>query len=298
MSALANLSGSLPVTTTLRYEANLVSPQASNGRNDERSTTISDFYLLRFHQDKIMNAAKRFGWPVEVIKRYSGDRGLHVLYAMLLLQVHDDRRTDTPLQICLSLAKDGKLSMSSSTALSPGLLFPIDLFDDKTEPTIGAFGALYQRSPIRIFVDEQIPALAVDLESCRCPNLNFENASPTVEKLLVNKYGEVLQGEFTTPYFQRDGAWVTPAFSGMLPDSVTRRYAIEHRLCREAIVLQLSLRHKEQCWLSDGVRGFIKGVIYLSTSASIQKTSSPRVGAESAALQTCTEQQIEADLTS
>ena len=111
---------------------------------------------------------------------------------MLLLHIHDDRRTDTPIQICLFLANDGSLSISSSTAISPGLLFPTNLFDKKPEPTIEAFESLFQRIPIRILIDKQAPASSVDLKSRTSQNSSFDNAPPTEEKLLINKYGEVL----------------------------------------------------------------------------------------------------------
>jgi hypothetical protein len=98
-----------------------------------------------------MNAAKQLNWSVEVIERYSGDRGLQVMFAMLLLHVHDDRRNDTPLQVRLALAQDGKIDISSSPALRPGLLFPTDLSDKKPNPTLEAFGGSFQRSAIRVF---------------------------------------------------------------------------------------------------------------------------------------------------
>jgi 4-amino-4-deoxychorismate lyase len=95
---------------------------------------------------------------------------------------------------------------------------------------------------------------------------SFANASTIQEELIISQYGEVLEGEFTTPYFLWEGVWITPAFSGVVAESVTRRYALGHRLCKERIVLRSSLEHGEQCWLSDGVRGFFRGTISLPSS--------------------------------
>ncbi len=224
---------------------------------------MSDFYLLAFHQDKLMNAAKRCNWPTQVVERYSGARGLQVLYAKILLHIHEDRRVDGPLQVSLALTEDGVINFSSSPAFEPGLLFPVDLSDQHTEPSLRAFGILYQRSSIRVVIDDRILPLPGTLQSSTLQTLNFEDASTTQQKLTVSQYGEVLHGGFTTPYFLRDGIWITPAFSGIAAESVTRRYALEHGLCKEGIILRSSLKHGDRCWLSDGIRGFFRGTIFL-----------------------------------
>lgn len=109
MSATSTASTDFQLTTIIRYEPGLLASQRFHEGVADRFKTISDFYLLAFHQDKVMNAAKHFNWPTQLIERYSGDRGLQVLYAKLLLHIHEDRRADGPLQFLIGLAKDGTL---------------------------------------------------------------------------------------------------------------------------------------------------------------------------------------------
>jgi 4-amino-4-deoxychorismate lyase len=262
MASGLDISENFQISTAIRYESGLLKSQPSHDGIADRFMTMSDFYLLAFHQDKVMNAAKHFHWPIKLIQLYSGSRGLQLLFAKLLLHIHEDQKIDGPLQIHLALAKDGKLNIRSSPALQPGLLFPVDLFDNEAEPQIRAFGVLYQRTPIQVVVGDQGTSLSGSRRSSILQSSYSSNASPTQEQLIISQYGEVLEGEFTTPYFARDGVWTTPAFSGVVTESVTRRYAVEHRLCREGIILKSSLKHGEQCWLSDGIRGFFRGTIY------------------------------------
>ena len=266
MSANSTVSESFQITTIVRYESGLLASQTSQACIADKFMTIDDFYLLASHQDKLMNAAKYFNWPVQVIELYSGTRGLQILFAKLLLHIHEDKKADAPLQVLVALAKDGTLNVRSSPALMPGLLFPTDLFDTKREPTLKGSSGLYKRAPVRVLIDDQISLSFGTVWSSSVRNSSFDKASTTQESLIVSQYSEVLQGQFTTPYFLRNGAWITPAYSGIVANSVTRRYALENGLCKEGIVLKSSPKNGEHCWLSDGVRGFFKGTICLHPS--------------------------------
>jgi 4-amino-4-deoxychorismate lyase len=263
MSKISNDSEVVQITTIIRYEADLLAIHKSHDSIANKFTSMSDFYLLYFHQDKVMNATKHSNWPAQLI--------VQVLFAKLLLHINEDRKVDGPLQIHLALAKDGTLAFKASPALIPGALFPIDLSEKKTGPFLPAFGTSYQMGPIQVFINDQVSSKATRFPTFPAPS--FANASTVREELITSQYGEVLEGEFTTPYFLREGIWTTPAFSRVVVDSVTRRYALKHRLCKEGIVLRSSLNHGEQCWLSDGVRGFFPGTILLTSSTPKQKES-------------------------
>jgi 4-amino-4-deoxychorismate lyase len=266
-------SDDFQIKTIIRFEPDLLAAHGVQVNVADRFKTMSDFYLLAFHQDKVMNAAKHFDWPTQFIERYSGDRGLQVWFAKLLLHVYEDRNRDGPLQILVTLAKDGKLDISSSPAVMPGLLFPRQLLVTKGSPTLNAFGNWYERVPIQVVVGDQTPLSSRNLRSSSAQSANFENASTFGERLIVSQYGEIIEGQFTTPYFLRNGIWVAPAFSGLVTESVTRRYALEHGLCKEGIILRSTLRQDDPCWLSDGVRGFFSGTIFLLPLTSHQNGS-------------------------
>ena len=263
MSATMAVSDDFQIKTIIRFEPDLLTAHGVQEDVADRFKTMSDFYLLALHQDEVMNVAKHFDWPTQLIERYSGDRGLQVWFAKLLLHVHEDRNRDGPLQILVSLAKDGNLNISSSPAFMPGLLFPQELLVTKAGPTLNAFGNWYERVPIQVVVGDQAPLSSRSLRSSSARSSDFENASTFGERLIVNQYGEIIEGQFTTPYFLQHEFWITPAFSGLVAESVTRRYALEQGLCKEGIILRSSLRQDDPCWLSDGVRGFFRGTIFL-----------------------------------
>lgn len=78
----------------------------------------------------------------------------------------------------------------------------------------------------------------------------------TAEVLLYNTDDNILDGSQTTPYFHREGRWVTPTSASGGQQGTTRRYALEHGLCVEEDVSKSSLRSGERVWLSNAVQGF------------------------------------------
>lgn len=73
---------------------------------------------------------------------------------------------------------------------------------------------------------------------------------------------EISEGTLTTPFFYRDGQWITPraAAGGCL--GVSRRYALEQRIAVEGRVPESSVHVGETVWLGNGVRGFSWGVVH------------------------------------
>ena len=84
-----------------------------------------------------------------------------------------------------------------------------------------------------------------------------------VEVLLRNVSGEITEGTITTPYFYRDGIWVTPKRSCGGNLGTTRRWALMNGLAAEGLIMASSLSNQEVIWLSNGVRGFGWGVLEL-----------------------------------
>jgi 4-amino-4-deoxychorismate lyase len=86
------------------------------------------------------------------------------------------------------------------------------------------------------------------------------------EVLLYNTSAQIMEGSLTTPYFFRNGRWVTPP---VWEDNhggqrgTTRRYALEKELCITEAVSVKSLKNGEKIWISNGVRGFGWGHLIL-----------------------------------
>ena len=74
--------------------------------------------------------------------------------------------------------------------------------------------------------------------------------------LLVNHSDEIMEGTITTPYFYREGEWITPSVACGGHLGVTRRWALAAGLCKEGVVMAEEITVEEQVILSNGVRGF------------------------------------------
>ena len=160
-----------------------------------------------------------------------------------------------------STREDFCVSASYVPAVTITALFPSDLnqvltFTDATYrifvSTEYTYPSLFTRykTTNRGSYDKQraiLPAL-----SC-----SSKEAGLTYEMLLFNSgKGEIMEGTITTPYFYRNGGWITPseACGGHL--GVTRRWALGSQLVTEGVVLAKEVEIGETVILSNGVRGF------------------------------------------
>jgi 4-amino-4-deoxychorismate lyase len=89
--------------------------------------------------------------------------------------------------------------------------------------------------------------------------------SMSEEVLLQSSTGELTEGSMTTPYFYRDGRWITPPVQLGIGGQrgTTRRWAIEKKLCVEDVVRADSIADGERVWISSGVQGFRWGSVIL-----------------------------------
>ena len=85
------------------------------------------------------------------------------------------------------------------------------------------------------------------------------------EVLIVSDSGEIMEGSLTTIYLFRNGRWVTPPESSGGQIGTTRRWALRQGWCVEEVINVESLVESEQCWISNGVRGFQIGKIKLGS---------------------------------
>lgn len=107
--------------------------------------------------------------------------------------------------------------------------------------------------------------------------VGIQSFQEPAEVLVVNPRGEVMEGSITTPYFRRRRGgigggggggggceWITPPLSSGGNSGTTRRYALVQGFCEEQVIKWTDLVDGEECWLSNGVRGFIRGVVVLN----------------------------------
>lgn len=244
--------------------------------------------MLSFHRDRILQAANHFGWTTAATS-ISGDSGLRRLTAYLGSSISTSAE---PLRVKILINFHGKLSIENNkTPIVPLCnLFPARLPAPRTEPvpepaisslTGGVLtssvaeltGTPLGRHPW-VVTPDIIHTLPSSYTSHKTTSrgvydaarlrAQIHAATDPKEVLLISSKGEIMEGSLTTPYFWRNGKWTTP-----LPESggqlgTTRRWAIEQGLCREDVVTGSSLIAGEDCWVSNGVRGFLFGKIHLS----------------------------------
>ncbi|KAI1303443.1 putative 4-amino-4-deoxychorismate protein [Xylaria venustula] len=277
------MTDGLSLFTTIRCDQELLRA------NDETSLDIgwnqipSPFYMLDLHRDRMLKGAVHWGWDA-AIRTLDGEDGLKTLEAFLRENVTD--AVDMPCAAKILLDKDGILSVVKRPTGPVHLsnLFPAYLPAPSGQVTQNPLGV--GRSPERNFdyeirVDGQttIKSEFTHFKTTHRPmydearsRAGINSPADKIEVLLVNKNdGSVMEGSITTPYFWRNGRWVTPPVAREFNadqgsggnNGTSRRWALERNLVVEDIVYADSLVDGEECWMSNGVRGFIHGKIKL-----------------------------------
>ncbi|KAJ5054856.1 uncharacterized protein L3040_001118 [Drepanopeziza brunnea f. sp. 'multigermtubi'] len=279
--------------SSLRYDP-LLTPLAANTEAwDGEARFSSPFYMLPYHRDRMLQAAEHFGWT-KAADTIRGTDGFNHLLKTLTASI--DTQSPTPARVKARLSHDGAISVESSTAI-PAVtrwnLYPeriphpsSDAASQMTRVSPSTGGALTLGDGDAVYGDApKGPAWEVLPDTVRTapsPFTSYKTTSRDVyssarervgitgmaekrEVLIVSeKEGEIMEGSLTSVFFWRDGKWTTPPVSSGGQIGTTRRWALEKGLCVEGIVKVDSLVDGEECWISNGVRGFQYGKIRLS----------------------------------
>lgn len=233
------------------------------------------YYMLSYHQTRMQNAAHCFGWH-EAESALQGDEGYRKL--MNALDTFAARSLDekamvagTTYKLRVVVNRTGLFDVSASeipdisianlypkylSALdsSPGAIaWRVFISPASTTPTMFTKHKTTHRDTYDK-VRKYIPTWAVGTKS---PG----NSAIMPEILLVNAQGEIMEGSITTPYFFRNGRWVTPPTTSGGNDGTTRRWALESALCVEEVVHMRDVEMGELIWLSNGARGWGLGIM-------------------------------------
>ncbi|KAI1207121.1 aminotransferase [Annulohypoxylon truncatum] len=270
--------------TSIRYDPELLKVPSLGFTNVGWNSKSSPFHMLDFHRDRMLRAAIYWDWTA-AIASISGQEGLENLERFLQGATKD--LVNGPHRLMITLARDGSLGyeISSLPATHLNNLYPEYLpnqsFDSDSNISVTVRGG---KVPIKdpmydIFVDSQRTTKSEfthykttfrDMYN-DARNRAKVNPGDKKEVLLLNEDGYIMEGSISTPYFWRNGKWVTPpvprkfdAFQGSGGnDGTTRRWALERHLAAEETVLADSLVDGEECWISNGLRGFICGKVKL-----------------------------------
>ncbi|KAF7870536.1 hypothetical protein EAF04_004280 [Stromatinia cepivora] len=248
--------------------------------------------MLPYHRDRLLHAATHFSWP-SAIDAISGPDGFQNLLSVLSNST--DTSSPTPLRVRIVLDHKGNLTVESNPVPAVALsnLFPTRLPPPSTtsshvsiSPLTG--GALtlgptdfLPSDPLKT-LNSSPPYTIIPDPSLTTPSpyTTFKTTSRTMydtarsraqihtftepkEVLLVSPNGEIMEGSLTTPFFYRDGKWVTPSEGCGGQIGTTRRWALEKGISTQTTIPIASLTENEECWISNGVRGFTFGKIKL-----------------------------------
>ncbi|KAF2644662.1 hypothetical protein P280DRAFT_418803 [Massarina eburnea CBS 473.64] len=248
--------------TSTRYD-----PLLGDGPVDATgSTEKSPFYMLKFHYDRILEAADFLDWTI--VKKVLPDTA--ALEKLLIDDIKVQNIGQNPTKIRFAINRHGKFSIGYLT-LPPvpiETLFPTQL---SLEPPSLSHGFT------KVYIDTRFSSTGPSTTFKTTHRAVYDSARERFkdalgpgglggEVLVVDPSDEILEGTITSVYFFRDGRWVTPPVA-VGPKiwkghkGTTRRWALERGLCIEKSVMKDSVEEGEVVWLSNGARGFWVGRI-------------------------------------
>ena len=276
------------IITSLRSDSALLHSE-QNHAFSKNPPAPSQFYISSYHRDRLLAAARDFQWgpAIKVLEDSDGVAKLEkVLRDALDVEYHDSHYPQ-PLKASSDIAVSVFASMPTdeaqiridldergnfSTTLRPctcvpsSAFFPLKL--EKVPPPDTLVWTIYLSKiafPITLYTQHKTSyRLPYDQARAQLASTDLQT-----EILLQNMAGEIMEGTLTTPYFWREGGWVTPASKCGGNRGTTRRWALERGLCTEGVIKADMLIEEEVIWLSNGVRGFGWGRLALNVATSV-----------------------------
>ena len=268
----ANTTGSFEIFSSLRYDPNLPAAVAQNpGGYPEPSQ--SPYYLISYHRDRLIAAARHFHWDKALIWLQRDISSFENFLGASIL----DKDKPWRMRIVVDCNGNGTVDVHPTPAIDPiNLLRP--------------FADMNPNSPVwRVYVDTQ-PTIPSGFTTHKTTarheytaarlRAGIKTLAETAEVLIVNPSGEIMEGSITTPYFRRRvplsahmqsaPAWITPPLTSGGNAGTSRRYALVQNFCAEQLITVKDLIDGEECWLSNGVRGFMRGVVIMSRQPPIR----------------------------
>lgn len=239
------------------------------------------YYMLPYHQARILAAVNDFGWE-EANEALKGPDGLarltNSLHSHIKSCISDGTMgSEKCYKLRVLVSPGGQLAVSSSEveAVPRNIIFPTTLWLQNYMSGKMVFPLVWRIyiSPIRT-----VPSLHMKHKTTHrsvydearkqipVPD-GTSDSSRSREILMVNENDEIMEGSITTPYFFRDGRWVTPPQTAGGNLGTTRRWALEKGLCVEETIMASDIMRSdvelgELVWLSNGVKGWGLGTVH------------------------------------
>lgn len=230
------------IFTSLRYDPGLLEiPSNAHEHAGWNRKNASPLYMLDLHRDRMLRAATHWGWEAAV-QVLSGEAGLRTLSECVLSALGE--RQGIPARVRVMVSKEGELGTEVADTPEKGItnLFP------KRFPVPGrdeASDMLPSKKPVcEVVLDEQGTGRSEFTHFKTTRRAMYDGArqragiGPSGEKevLIINDVdNSIMEGSSTTPYFWRNGRWVTPPVSARFNlqdgsggnDGTTRRWVLE-----------------------------------------------------------------------
>ena len=265
-------SKSFQIISSLRYDPALPSLLSQNTPKTSTDHHTSPYYLLPYHQTRLLNAARHFQW----------DKATEFLSQDLstLVQIFDtflpDKTKPWRLRIVVDRTGTCNVEANATTPIEPLNFLP---FQAQAPSQVDGW---------RVYVDSvsTVPSAFTTHKTTARDNYTAARVRAGIlspqelaEVLVVNPDGQLMEGSITTPYFRARPSqgqsvedvdkdtgpeWITPPLSCGGNAGTTRQYALDQGLCTEQVITASELVDGEECWLSNGVRGFVRGRVILS----------------------------------
>ncbi|KAH7148790.1 aminotransferase [Dactylonectria macrodidyma] len=264
------MSDDFSLFTSLRYDSRLRGvPVMGLTGESWNSENESPLYMLDFHRDRMLRAATHWKWQA-AIDTLSGEDGLQNLARIAREAVGSQTG---PFRLRFLVSREGAITSQKFDTPEKPLE---SMFPERLPPPGSSFlrGDPTKENQFTLLVDQAVTSRSEYTHYKTTKRAMYDSArqraniSPTDPKelLVINKDdGSVMEGTVTTPYFWRDGRWVTPPVAATFSwddgsggqDGTSRRWALLRGLATEQVVGADSLVDGEECWISNGVRGFI-----------------------------------------
>jgi hypothetical protein len=247
------------VYTSIRYDTRLMTCEQNTAASCNKPCP---FYMLEHHWTRLQVAkwSTFFFADDRPRPKSRGPAGLHQILTTAVRQWHEKHPDERPeaLRIKLRSYVGGKVrteiyhplkSVPISSLFPATFDVPLDQRKTEwtivldTEPTEPAESTMFKTNDRASYGRARVDAGIMNFVQPR-------------EVLLYTPDNMILDGSICTPYFFRNGRWVTPESSAGGLQGTTRRWALEQGLCVEDNVPIDTMRHGEIVWVSNAVRGY------------------------------------------
>lgn len=250
------------IFTSLRYDSHAKADKLNPACCKEAKST----YLFRYHFDRLKDGAGCRGWydAQKCLKR-PFDLHNRVVKAVSLYEEKSGLKSGSKgvYKVRIKLKYHGNIEINVSPDVSPykkPLLYPttLELFGHKHDASLrsGIYKAVLDALPTNKSLHTKAKTEWRSMYDYARVSAGIQSFQDAKEVLLFNAEGEIMDGSITTPYFYRNGRWITPHISCGGQAGVTRRWAVDQGLCNFGVIHVDSLRHDEVIWLSNAVKGF------------------------------------------